>query len=136
MPYRRLEDRIRELCSKAVSSDDSEFPSVMSELRFAMREHIEQIRTMAVRQLAGEKPREDENACETWLLRWLLLPHQGQVADDERSPWSRCRLCSFSAKDTRRNLGLRRAGLLSHVSKQQLGGSAGEGHSNAAVRWS
>jgi len=60
VPYRRLEDRIRELCSKAVSSDDSEFPSVMSELRSAMREHIEKIRTLAVRQLAGERPRGDK----------------------------------------------------------------------------
>ena len=57
---RRLEDRIRELCSKAVSSDDSEFSTVMSELRAAMREHVERIRTRAVRQLAGERPRGDK----------------------------------------------------------------------------
>ena len=60
VPYRRLEDRIRDLCSKAIASDDSEFASVMSELRSAMREHIEKIRTLAVRQLAGERPRGDE----------------------------------------------------------------------------
>ena len=59
MPY-RLEDRIRELCAKAVTSDDTELPSVMSELRSAMREHIERIRTLAVRQLAGERPRGDK----------------------------------------------------------------------------
>ena len=56
----RSEDRIRELCAKAVTSDDPEFTSVMSELRSAMREHIENIRTLAVRQLAGERPRGDE----------------------------------------------------------------------------
>ena len=32
----------------------------MSELRSAMREHIDKIRTLAVRQLAGERPRGDE----------------------------------------------------------------------------
>jgi hypothetical protein len=55
-----LDDRIRELCAKAVSSDDSELSSVMSELRSAMREHIEEIRTLAVRRLARERPRGDE----------------------------------------------------------------------------
>jgi hypothetical protein len=60
VPYRRLEDRIRELCAKAVTSDDSEFPSVMSELRSAIREQIEKIRTLAVRQLAGERPRGEQ----------------------------------------------------------------------------
>jgi hypothetical protein len=60
VPSRRLEDRIRELCAKAVSSDEAEFTTVMSELRSAMREHIEKIRTLAVRQLAGERPRGDE----------------------------------------------------------------------------
>jgi histone H3/H4 len=49
-----LDDRIRELCAKAVSSDDPELSSVMSELRSAMREHIEGIRTLAVRRLARE----------------------------------------------------------------------------------
>jgi hypothetical protein len=58
----RLEDRIRELCAKAVTVDDPELSSVMSELRSAMREHIERIRTLAVRQLARERPCGDE----TW----------------------------------------------------------------------
>ena len=60
MPYHSSEDRIRELCAKAITSDDSEFTTVMSELRSAMREHIEQIRILAVRRLAGERPRGDE----------------------------------------------------------------------------
>jgi hypothetical protein len=60
VPYHRLEDRIRELCAKAITSGDSEFTSVMSELRSALREHIEQIRTLAARRLAGERPRGDE----------------------------------------------------------------------------
>jgi hypothetical protein len=60
VPYRRPEDRIRDLCSKAIVSDDSEFASVVSELRSAMHDHIEKIRTLAVRQLAGERPRGDK----------------------------------------------------------------------------
>jgi hypothetical protein len=60
VPDRRLEDRIRELCNKAVTSDDREFARVMTELRSAMREQIQRIRTLAVRQLAGERPRGDE----------------------------------------------------------------------------
>ena len=52
-----LEDRIRELCAKAITSGD---PSVLSELRSAMREHIQRIRTLAVRQVDREGPRGDE----------------------------------------------------------------------------
>jgi hypothetical protein len=52
-----LEDRIRELCAKAVASDDTDFQSVTSELRSAMREHIERVRKMAVQQLAEERQR-------------------------------------------------------------------------------
>lgn len=60
VPYRRLEDRIRELCSKAVTSDDAEFPELMSELRSAIHQHVQKIRTLAVRELAGERPRGDD----------------------------------------------------------------------------
>jgi hypothetical protein len=56
----RLEDRIRELCAKAVMVNDPELSSVMSELRSAMREHIERIRILAIRQLARERPCGDE----------------------------------------------------------------------------
>jgi len=60
MPSHRFEDRIRELCSKAVSSDDTEFPGVLSELRSAIHQHVQRIRTLAVRELAGERPRGDK----------------------------------------------------------------------------
>jgi len=60
VPYHRSEDRIRELCAKAVSSDDTEFPGVLSELRSAIHQHVQRIRTLAVRQLAGERPRGNE----------------------------------------------------------------------------
>ena len=60
VPSHRSEERIRDLCAKAVSSNEAELRSIMSELRSTMREHIEKIRTLAVRQLAGERPCGDE----------------------------------------------------------------------------
>ncbi len=49
MLLRRLDDRIRELCAKAVASQDSaELPRVLAELRVAMREHTERLRHSAV----------------------------------------------------------------------------------------
>ena len=60
MPAHRSDDRIRELCAKAVSSNDAEFPGVLSELRSAIHQHVQRIRTLAVRELAGERPRGDE----------------------------------------------------------------------------
>jgi hypothetical protein len=60
VPSSRLEDRIRELCARAVESDDADLSSVMSDLRSALQQHVEKIRTLAVRQLARERPRGDE----------------------------------------------------------------------------
>jgi hypothetical protein len=61
VPDLRLEDRIRDLCAKAVTSDESELSTVMSELRSVMHEHIERIRTLAIRQVVRERPRKDES---------------------------------------------------------------------------
>jgi hypothetical protein len=58
VPSRRLEDRIRELCAQAVVADDTTLPSVISELRSVMHEHIEGLRRMAVQQLAGKRHHE------------------------------------------------------------------------------
>jgi hypothetical protein len=55
-----LEDRIRDLCTRAVSSDDADLSAVMAELRAALQEHVNKIRTLAVRQLAREGPSGDE----------------------------------------------------------------------------
>ena len=52
VPSTRLEDRIRELCAQAVASDETNFQSIISELRSAMREQIERVRKMAIQQLA------------------------------------------------------------------------------------
>ena len=64
MPFRPLDDRIRELCHRAVVADDVEFASVLAELRGAMREHIQHMRRMAIQQLAAEKERGSGNSGE------------------------------------------------------------------------
>ena len=52
---RRLEDRIRELCTKAVATDDSaDFSEVMQQLREALREHSNRLRELAARKLRPE----------------------------------------------------------------------------------
>ena len=52
VPSRRLEDRIRELCSKAVTGDDSvDFSELMQQLREALREHANRLRQLAARKL-------------------------------------------------------------------------------------
>ena len=49
MLLRRLDDRIRELCAKAVRCQDSaELQRVLAELRAAMREHTERLRRSVV----------------------------------------------------------------------------------------
>jgi len=46
---RRLEDRIRDLCAKAVASQDSpELPEVFEQLRAALHEHSERLRKSTV----------------------------------------------------------------------------------------
>jgi hypothetical protein len=48
VPPRRLEDRIRELCAKAMSTPESlEFTVVMDQLRASLREHAERMRKLA-----------------------------------------------------------------------------------------
>jgi len=46
---RRLEDRIRELCAKAVVTPESaELDEIFQQLRAALREHTERLRHLAV----------------------------------------------------------------------------------------
>ena len=44
---RRLEDRIRSLCAKAVAAGSSELNPILSDLKAALHEHTERLRTMA-----------------------------------------------------------------------------------------
>lgn len=58
MPYpnRRLDDRIRELCSKALASSDHEnMHEILSELQSAVREAIERLRSTAVGSLVERR---------------------------------------------------------------------------------
>ncbi len=56
MPSRRLDDRIRELCAKAiVVSNTDEFHSILVQLRAALREHTERLRKLAVMKLAPKR---------------------------------------------------------------------------------
>ena len=48
---RRLEDRIRELCGKAVSAPDDELGPIIKELQAALREHNERLRQLAAQKL-------------------------------------------------------------------------------------
>jgi hypothetical protein len=44
MPFRRLEDRIRDLCVKAVASETEEFKLVLEQLNAALHEHTQRLR--------------------------------------------------------------------------------------------
>jgi hypothetical protein len=52
VPSRRLEDRIRELCAKAVAEDEpADFSEIMQKLRESLREHANRLRELAARKL-------------------------------------------------------------------------------------
>ena len=58
---RRLEDRIRSLCAKAVAVGSGELNPILSDLKAALHEHTERLRTMAAalpRRLPREFPPE------------------------------------------------------------------------------
>lgn len=53
VPSRRLEDRIRELCSRVLSASGSELEPLISELQAALREHNSRLRKLAADNLAN-----------------------------------------------------------------------------------
>ena len=53
MPFRRLEDRIRELSAKAVAAQDGELLQVLLDLKANLHEHAERLRKLAARKLAA-----------------------------------------------------------------------------------
>ena len=55
VPSRRLEDRIRELCHKAVTANDSELAQVISELQSSLRDHAERLRQMVILKLSNRR---------------------------------------------------------------------------------
>jgi hypothetical protein len=55
---RRLEDRIRELCARAVVTTDlDELNTILTQLRPALREHIELLRKLAADRLVPRSVR-------------------------------------------------------------------------------
>jgi hypothetical protein len=53
VPSRRLEDRIRELCARALSASGAELEPLISELQAALREHNSRLRKLAADKLAN-----------------------------------------------------------------------------------
>ena len=45
---RSLEDKIRELCAKSITADEDEM-SIISDLKVALREHVERVRNIVAR---------------------------------------------------------------------------------------
>ena len=56
MPSRRLEDRIRELCSIVVTAREAELEPAFSELKSALQEHTLRLRQMVADNLAKAQP--------------------------------------------------------------------------------
>ena len=55
---RRLEDRIRELCTRAVvTSDLDELDTILKQLRPALRQHIDLLRRLAAERLVPPQRR-------------------------------------------------------------------------------
>ena len=55
VPSRRLEDRIRDLCVKAVDSETDEFKLVLEQLKAALHEHTQRLRKLAAIKLTVQK---------------------------------------------------------------------------------
>jgi hypothetical protein len=51
MPSRRLEDRIRELCTKVIDADERHFGPILSNLKSALSEHTARLRQFAAAKL-------------------------------------------------------------------------------------
>jgi hypothetical protein len=52
----RLDDRIRELCGKALTANDAELQPILSELQGALHEHAERLRKLATEKLGKREP--------------------------------------------------------------------------------
>jgi hypothetical protein len=54
MPARRLEDRIRELCARALYEQDPAWSVTVAELQLAIQEHAMRVGNLAVAAVAGQ----------------------------------------------------------------------------------
>ena len=55
MHLRRLEDKIRRLCSLAVEAKNDDAWIVLSELRILIRQHVDHLRIVAAGKLSGAR---------------------------------------------------------------------------------
>ena len=58
MSPRRLEDRVRDLCTRVIEAKDSDIDQTIKELRQALAEHNRRLRKMAAQKLTGEQHEE------------------------------------------------------------------------------
>jgi hypothetical protein len=56
MTPRRLEDRIRELCARALYAKDPEWSTVIVQLQGAIREHVLRLENLTAAATVGRKP--------------------------------------------------------------------------------
>ena len=55
MRYRRLEDKIRQVCLLATTATDEDAWLIMSELRLLLQQHVEHLRMEAAGKLSGAR---------------------------------------------------------------------------------
>jgi hypothetical protein len=56
MPARRLEDRIRELCARALYTQGTEWSETVHELQLAIQEHALRVQNLASAATLGGRP--------------------------------------------------------------------------------
>jgi hypothetical protein len=62
MHSRRLDDRIRYLCSQITAASDGELEKLLQELLSAVHEKIEHLRTLTTNQFLGRRPPKERRA--------------------------------------------------------------------------
>ena len=60
MPARRLQDRIRELCARALYAEDREWAEILCELQSAIQEHDLRIANLATAATVSGLPAQQE----------------------------------------------------------------------------
>lgn len=69
MHYRRLEDKIRNLCLLATTATNEEAWLILSELRLLIRQHVEHMRMVAAGKLSGARELVERRTERTLLLK-------------------------------------------------------------------
>ena len=56
MPARRLEDRIRQLCARAIVPKEPDIPTSLAELRLAIHEHVLRLTNLTTAATVAGRP--------------------------------------------------------------------------------